>query len=337
MLKPTGSPSPTDPSGVDPLGISVAWADLGRRGVILATGEDALPFVDKFTTASLATLADQQGTEGFFADARGWVIALATLLRTTDGLWIDCDAEVAATLRDHLEHYHIRERVAFHDASADYACGAIAGPHARAWLEQRLGSAAPAGPCDHARRRLGDVDVMLVRIDWFGPEAFLVQSAASAGPALRSWLAAEGLATAHAGDVEALRIEGRYPAARDIPPKTLPQELGRTAQAISFTKGCYLGQETVARIDALGHVNRALALVAIDGPPPLPAAELTCDGEPAGTITSSCAAPRLGGAACLAIVHRRGLAAGVHLRVLDRTARIVGAAPHAAENQEGPR
>jgi folate-binding protein YgfZ len=178
---------------------------------------------------------------------------------------------------------------------------------------------------------------MLVRIDWFGPEAFLVQSAASAGPALRGWLAAEGLATAHAVDVEALRIEGRYPAARDIPPKTLPQELGRTAQAISFTKGCYLGQETVARIDALGHVNRALALVAIDGPPPPPPAELTCDGEPAGTITSSCAAPRLGGAACLAIVHRRGLAAGVDLRVLDRAARIVEAAPHAAENQEGPR
>jgi folate-binding protein YgfZ len=129
---------------------------------------------------------------------------------------------------------------------------------------------------------------MIVRIDWFGPEAFLVQSAASARPALRGWLTAEGLATARAGDVEALRIEGRYPAARDIPPKTLPQELGRTAQAISFTKGCYLGQEVMARIQSMGSLRRILRRVeSTDGTPLVAGSELSVAGKVIGKVRSA--------------------------------------------------
>jgi folate-binding protein YgfZ len=175
----------------------------------------------------------------------------------------------------------------------------------------------------HVPARLGGIDVSLVRIDWCGPQGFLVQSSADDAARLRAWFGAEGLPRAGAAAVETMRIEERYPYPIDMPDKTLPQELDRTARAISFTKGCYLGQETVARIDALGHVNRTLSLIAVEGDDAPPAgAVVSCGGEGMGTLTSSCWSPRLG--ACgLAIVHRRGLEPGATLTVSGRTARIV--------------
>jgi len=312
-----------DPHGRPPLLTAASWADLVSRGTVRATGGAAATFVDKFTTAAVGTLAPGDGTEGMFTDVRGWVIALAAILRTEDGLLIDCDAAVAATLRDHLEHYHIREDVVLVDASHDERCVAIVGPGAAQWLADRLTSDAPATPLRHRSLRCGRTDAIIVAVDWFGAEGFLVRVPANDLSALHEWLAAEGLPRGDAAALDALRIEQRFPLAQDIPEKTLPQELDRTARAISFTKGCYLGQETVARIDALGHVNRTLVLVAVEGDDvPRPGAVVSCGGEDVGTLTSSCASPRLG--VCgLAIVHRRGFEPGATLTVADRAARIV--------------
>jgi folate-binding protein YgfZ len=230
---------------------------------------------------------------------------------------------VAATLRDHLEHYHIREDVVLVDASHDDRCVAVVGPGAARWLADRLGSDVPTRPLHHRAVRCGRTVAVVVAVDWFGAGGFLVRVPANDLSALHDWLAAEGLPRADAAALDALRIEHRFPRAQDIPEKTLPQELDRTARAISFTKGCYLGQETVARIDALGHVNRTLVLVAVEGDDvPRPGTVVSCGGEDVGTLTSSCASPRLG--VCgLAIVHRRGLEPGATLTVANHAARIV--------------
>jgi len=90
----------------------------------------------------------------------------------------------------------------------------------------------------------------------------------------------------------------------DIRDKTLPQELGRDRRAISFTKGCYLGQETVARLDALGHVNRRLAVVVIAGPV-APDADVLCGSEAWGRVTSAAIAPHLGGTVALGLLAAR--------------------------------
>ena len=94
---------------------------------------------------------------------------------------------------------------------------------------------------------------------------------------------------------EQVRIEAGMPLyGRDISQKNLPQEVGRNAQAISFSKGCYLGQETVARIASLGHVNRSLVGVRFTGSDIPPAGtQLTADGKPVGHVTSSAFSPRL--------------------------------------------
>ena len=84
------------PDGYADLRRGLAWGDLGRRLVLTARGPDAVRFVDNFTTAALSALAEGAGTEGFFADARGWVLALTSILRIEDGVWIDAPAGLAS-------------------------------------------------------------------------------------------------------------------------------------------------------------------------------------------------------------------------------------------------
>lgn len=302
---------------------AVAWADVGPRGSVVAAGDDAVRFVDKFTTAPLAALDVAAGTEGFFCDAKGHVLALATILRTAAGLLLDCDARVAGTLRDHLEHYHIRERLDLVDATADTAALVIAGPKAASWLAER--ATVPARPGDHVRTRLGPIPVQLVATDMLGGGTFLARVAAADARPLREWLEAQGLPQATPAAFEAVRIEERSPSAADIPEKTLPQELDRAPRAISFTKGCYLGQETVARLDALGHVNRTLSIVAIDAAvPPPPGTPVLLDRQEIGVLTSTCLSPR-SGVVGMGLIHRRGQHAA--LTVAGCAARLVARVP----------
>jgi folate-binding protein YgfZ len=106
--------------------------------------------------------------------------------------------------------------------------------------------------------------------------------------------------------LEIVRIEQGYPwFGVDISEDNLPQEVGRNLKAISFTKGCYLGQETVARIDALGHVNKTLCGVAFNGEAlPTAGLELFAADKVVGQITSACWSPKLGRPLALAYVRR---------------------------------
>jgi len=296
-------------------------APLPPRDTLLVAGADALKFIDGFQTAAVSGLASGAGTEAFFTDGRGHVIALANILRLGDveesgaRLWIDLPAGMAGRLRDHVEHYHIREDVEFRDVSADRAGLLIGGPDAAAWLAAGAGAGPrpsftpPERPLDHAAVRLGDVAVRLMRSDWFAVGGFHVFCNATDRPHLEGRLHAAGLPRVDESVLREHRIRAANPEPADIPEKALPQELGRGAGAISFTKGCYLGQETVARLDALGHVNRRLVPVAIAGAPPeLPATIVQMPaGDVVGTVTSVCRATGSGDALGLALVHVKAL------------------------------
>jgi len=321
MPLPTPSPSPSpDPGRPEP----AAWARL-ELDVVTATGSDAVRFIDNFTTAAVSQFAEGTGGESFFTDARGWVIALATLLRTDRGLIMVTAAGLGDRLRDHLEHYHIREAVEIEHAPGGTATILVTGSGAGEAVAAVAGEPPPAKPFDHRPARIGGAEVRLVRVAGQGPDGFWIEVPAVRAGDLEQRLEAAGLPRADAAAIEAARIAARYPAPADIPPKTLPQELGRDARAISFTKGCYLGQETVARIDALGHVNRQLVLLAIDAaPPPLPATVRSGDRD-AGVLTSAARCPQRGGTIGLALLQAKLLQAEP-LDVAGRAARVLGPA-----------
>ena len=124
----------------------------------------------------------------------------------------------------------------------------------------------------------------------------LVQCSSSSANAVVDAMVAQGAIRCGFAAFEKARIEADTPLyGRDIGEDNLPQEVGRNAQAISFSKGCYLGQETVARIASLGHVNQLLAGVRFDGHTVPPAGtELTADGKAVGRVTSAALSPKLG-------------------------------------------
>lgn len=302
----------------------VFWAAVPARSALLVEGADAVRFLDNFTTASLARLAVGGGTEGFFADGRGHVLAVASLLRTPDGIWIDAAPGLAPRLREHLEHYHIREAVSFRDASAERAAFLVQGRDAAAWLARQTGGTPPPNTLAHCGTTLGDIPTTLVATDWYGPGGWLAIVAAADAEGMAAWLDTTGLPQRSLADIDAARIDAGSPEPHDIPPKALPQELGRDGRAICFTKGCYLGQETVARLDALGHVNRRLVgVVTTNAAPPEVHADVMLDGAAVGTITSACRSPTLGTGLGLAIVHVRALAAGAAPTLVGAAVRLV--------------
>jgi len=311
------------PAGYDELRATLAWGDAAGRTVLMARGPDAVKFIDSFTTAALSSLAAGTGTEAFFADARGWVLGMATVLRTEEGIWIDVPAGLATNLWEHLERYHIRERFELTDESGATGHLLLAGPQADAFLAARCSVRPPTERLHHIRGFLGGVPAAIVRVDWYGSLGFLIQTRAADHQQLVVWIENEGVPRASADAWEAARIETGMPAPIDIPEKTLPQELDRNTWAISFTKGCYLGQETVARIDALGHVNRRFVAVAIDGSHPASGAVVQRGDEVVGRLTSICRSPALGGSLGLGLLQSKAIDAGQSLTVDGDAARVV--------------
>jgi ADP-ribose pyrophosphatase len=305
-----------------PAAPAARWLDAGLRPTVLVRGPDAQRFIDGFTTAAIGSLEPGSGAEGFFADAKGQVLALAAILRTDDGVWIDAFPGGSGSLAEHLERYHIRERLEIVDATATRTNIVVAGPAAAAMIGPLIGMPVPTRPWGHVHGAIGGVPVAVVAVPWAGPGGVFVQAAAADRLPLVTALEAAGCVAAPLATLEQLRIAAGWPAPCDIPAKTLPQELGRDAAAISFTKGCYLGQETVARLDALGHVNRRL--VGLAAMQPLTAGTaVRAAGVECGVITSAGPTSRAGGWLGLAVLPVKACPAGAALDVGGVAVRVV--------------
>jgi folate-binding protein YgfZ len=304
------------------------------QATVLATGKDAVRFVDNFVTASVSSVPEGGGTEAFVTDARGHVIALVTILRTDAGLEIIAPPGLGGRLRDHLEHFHIREAVDLVDASVTIGAMLVAGPEAAGALASLMPNVAtlPSASLNHALFTLAGHEARVVRVTGQGFDGFQVRGPRTAIDAATQAFATAGVPPLTDADFDAARIADGYPAPIDIDAKTLPQELGRDARAISFTKGCYLGQETVARLDALGHVNRRLVIFGMDSktPPACPAPILHAD-DVIGTLTSSCVDPRRETAIGLGIVHTKALSAAT-LMIGSVSARVLAMPPDYLES-----
>jgi tRNA-modifying protein YgfZ len=281
-------------------------AALGHPTQLELTGRDRVAFLQRLCTNDVRPLAPGAGCEAFVTDAKGRIVAHVLVFAGRDSLVLDAGGAAADKLRAHLDFYLIHDQVAVHDRSGAWAELIVAGPQAAAVLARTMGTAPPP-------ERLGHVDVscegatVSVRSVVAAPCA-VYSLVAGADVLARLWPALAAAAQPCGQRVvELLRIELGWPRyGVDLSEKNLPQEIGRNRAAISFTKGCYLGQETVARIDALGHVNRHLVGLRLETKElPPPGTVLVHDGQPVGEITSAAMLPD--GAAALALGYvRRG-------------------------------
>ena len=255
-----------------------------------AVGPDAGSFLQSFCTNDVLKLADGDACEAMFTDVKAHVLAYGWVGRVSaERLLVLLWSDRAEALREHLDRYLIREQVEL-----------------AARQDLRVALAGDA---------TDDASASSFRCEAFGPAArVLVRDDAE-------HLAVANHRTIESEEFERLRIRLGVPRdGVDVDDRNLPQEVDRNERAISFTKGCYLGQEPVARIDALGRVNWLLRGLEIDGTPPEPSAELMRDGKAVGRVTSSVANDR--GAIALAYLRREHAEAGTELAVEGSAAKV---------------
>jgi hypothetical protein len=147
----------------------------------------------------------------------------------------------------------------------------------------------------HTMADLQGVRVAVRRVDWCGQPGYLASISRDRFDDARNALADGGVPPAGKAAFEALRIEAGFPHyGIDVSEDNIAQEAARTELAVSFTKGCYLGQEPIARLDAMGHVNRQLCVLRLAGGP-VPAAGTTLFAgdnlQRVGSITSATISP----------------------------------------------
>ncbi len=289
--------------------------DLGARTRVELRGEDRLKLLGALCTAQVDGLRPGQGRETFLANAKGKVLAHVFVLAADDRVVLAGSPGQAERIAAHVNRYILREDVAVVDATRTWGTLLLGGPAAAATLGRAISAPLPEGRLDHAIHPLGGHPVRVCRTDLLGAADFLLSVRHEAVGELARRLEAAGAVRCSSAAWEAARIESGWPEyGRDITEENFPQEVGRDALAVSRTKGCYLGQETIARIDSQGHVNRKLVGLRFDGERIPPAATtLVAGGKRQGWVTSAAFSPKLGAALAWGIVRREYASPGDRL------------------------
>lgn len=301
------------------------FALLPGRTQIEVRGNDRTSFLHGMCTNDVKKLAPGKGCEAFFTNVQGKTIGHGHLFASEDAISIDTTPQQADVLIPALDRYIIREQVELADRTAERSVFLVAGATARGLLRQLLGGEPPAERVDHLAGTVARFTVTVRRVDFVSPDCYFVACENIDANPIQAALEAAGAKRIGDDAIEAARIEHGTPLfGRDISPTNLPQELARDALAISFTKGCYLGQETVARIDALGHVNRYLCGVKFAGDQvPTIGTLLRVGDKQVGEVTSSTFSPKLSTPLALAFVRRGIHAAGTKLESESGQAEVV--------------
>src|ERR1700733_1486274 len=230
--------------------------DRSNRGVLTITGPDRLTWLHSLTTQHLERLAPGEAAQALILSPTGHVEHHLTLTDDGTSVWLHVEPGTATALAAFLESMRFMLRVEVADVSQDYAVLTVLGP-AAADLAAGVEGAAKVN-----QRSFGLIDLIVAR-DQLGD---------AAGELVR-----RGGAVAGMWAFEALRIAARVPRlGLDTDHRTIPHEVGWIEGAVHLNKGCYRGQETVARVHNLGHPPRRLVFLHLDGS----ADQLPAHGDP---------------------------------------------------------
>jgi tRNA-modifying protein YgfZ len=287
-----------------------AIVDLSDRGVITVTGPDRLTWLDSLTSQSLAGLAAGQSAETLLLDPNGRLEHSIRVIDDGATAWLLVEAAQTAALAAWLDRMRFLLRVEVADASEQWATlGQLlptgseplvepAAPHGvplvwhDPWSAVQAGGWQYAADDGHPGAEFPAAEVLVER-------ARLAEVAAAAR--------AGGLHVAGTLALEALRIAAWRPRfGGEVDDRTIPHELDWLRSAVHLSKGCYRGQETVAKVHNLGHPPRRLVMLHLDGSDALlpgHGAPVLHEGAPVGTVTSSARHHELGPIA-LAVVKR---------------------------------
>ena len=298
-----------DAAAYERLRTDAGFVDHSGRLRMTFAGAKAHETITGLVTSDVMALQPGHGQYAAALTTKGKVIAdLRVLHRAPGDYLVDVPAAAAAGFSAMIRKYVNPRLATYADVSTSLSCLGVVGPHARQVVAHAL-SCSPSDfdllpPYAHGAASFGSETVMVVRSVAYGVDGFDCFVRAESAAALRAALVAAGAPPADAAALEVLRIEAGRPAwGVDMNEETLAQEAGLdTLNAVSYTKGCYTGQETVARVHFRGHVNRLLRGLRSDAMPVGDALVFAGDKE-VGDVRSRAVSPRLG-AIALAMVRR---------------------------------
>jgi tRNA-modifying protein YgfZ len=297
--------------------------DLSHRSKVELTGAEAGMFLHNLCTNDITNLALGAGCEAFLTTSKAKVVAHLLVYHVQlhdarDALWLDLAPGLAEKIIQHLDHYLISEQVEFADRTREFAHLHLAGPTATQVLERALVDDVPElAELQHMIRTFGANDTAHVRrhspLGVPGYDIVCLR-----GRAQNIWQMVQRAGGKPAGlqALQTLRVEAGTPVQGiDLDENTFAPEVGRTAQAICYTKGCYLGQEPVVMARDRGQINRTLlGLKLTTGPAPR-GALVYREGKEVGRVTSSVQSPLLGTGVALAYLRRGNWDAGTGVEV----------------------
>lgn len=286
-------------------------------------GADAAKVVNNMSTNDLAKLPADAAQESFITDVRGWVVAHVGVVKQMDRVWLLGSHASPSTIAGHIDRYIIREDAVVSDVSQEYALFVVGdGPdefiakqtdgHVNDGNEIAVGLTTPSAASRFEPLGLFTCECPL---PVFGQGTLLLCCPCEQAAQAIETLSANGSELCTVEQFEWLRISSFWPLhPADISDKTIPQELDRDRLAISFTKGCYLGQETIARLDARGQLQKKLCLIELTSTGEYAAGDSLLNGEKeVGHITSLGRDPAGEAVRALAILRRGNFAAGTQL------------------------
>jgi folate-binding protein YgfZ len=270
--------------------------DRSGRGKLRVTGADAAEYLQGQVTNDVEALEPGEGQYAVLLDRKGHMQADMRILRrpAAQELWIDTEPEGLEATRKHLQTYKIGREVEVTDVTAERAILSLIGPRS---VEIAGTPPLPEYACEETS--VAGVDCLAVGTR----NGIDLIAAAEDSDRLRETLLGAGAVEVGPEAIEILRIEAGVPRfGAEMGTETMPAEAGIVEDAVSFTKGCYIGQETVARLHYKGKPNRLLRGLRLSAPA-APGAVLRIGEKEVGALGSACVSPALG-AIGLAIVRR---------------------------------
>ena len=292
-------------------------ADISNAGRLRITGKDRVSFLNGLLTSDVADLREDGGQHSALLNPKARILADLYLYGQPDGILVDTGDSPASKVKDALDRFVITEDVQIRDATRDLVQITIQGPSSGQAIGEALGVEleglkplghkilGPSTIVSRDRSGQGGYDIILPNEEaeavWNG---FLLKTGDM------------GVRPIGSKAMEMLRLEAGYPRyGIDIDDNTIVLEAG-FRDAISFTKGCYMGQEVVARATHIGRVNKQLVRLEIEArDPPSARSKLKSNDVEAGFITSAAFSPGLGKVACLAYANRDFAKEGARLAV----------------------
>ncbi len=308
--------------------------DWSARGFLTATGADHADFLHRMLSNEVKQLEQGQGNYSTLLTAQGHLVADLNLWRMEDHILLETHWTTKDVLRETLERYVIADDVVLTDQSDALTALLVEGPAAGSLLEAAGAQTLPGKEFNHTWVRFRDgTPVHVANLSQTGGPGYelifvteVAQNVWEALAAARHQSAWEPVGIAA---LNVLRTEAGIPwHGAELKSTTLPPEAGLEARAISYTKGCYLGQEIIERIRSRGHVNRKLTGLLIDGDAvPTAGSKLVVARKEIGEITTAVHSPTLGRVIALGYVRREQLAPKTRLEIASGGTAEVTALP----------